>query len=98
MIPYYNIFFKSLGISGTRIGIIAALRPWLSAPATAFWGWIADHYAIHRILLLSTFVVSTATRCCMALPVFNTHFATLLSVVLLTEALQGPPNMLVCVL
>lgn len=95
LLPYYNLYFKHLGISGARIGLIAALRPWLSAPATSLWGWLADRYAIHRPLLLVTFVASTITRCCMALPLFNTQFATLLAVVLVTEAVQGPPNMLV---
>lgn len=95
ILPYYNLFFKHLGISGANIGLIAALRPWLSAPATSLWGWLADRYAIHRPMLLLTLAASTITRCCMALPLFNAQFATLLAVVLLTEAIQGPPTMLV---
>jgi sugar phosphate permease len=64
--PYINIYFRQNGLSNVQIGILAALRPWVSASASFVWSGIADRYSAHKIILISTLVASTIIRTSMA--------------------------------
>jgi sugar phosphate permease len=64
--PYINIFFRAHGLSDVQIGILAALRPWVSAPASFLWSSAADRFQAHQSILLVTIILSTLLRTCMA--------------------------------
>jgi hypothetical protein len=59
--PYLPIYFSQLGFTGAQIGLLSALRPWISAPFGMFHV-LADsvhfiiHFAICHAVLLVFFV------------------------------------------
>lgn len=65
--PYLNVFYRSNGLNDAQIGVLAAIKPWVSAPASFIWSGVADRYSAHRIIMLTTFVISTLTRTSVAL-------------------------------
>lgn len=69
------------------MGLIGALRPWVSAPAAFAWAALADRLHAHQAVLLVTFVGSTAVRLLLLLP---RDFGGLLAVTLLAEVLSAP--------
>ena len=69
----------------------AALRPWLSTPATFAFSALADRTRWHRGLIVACFVASTLLRQALALP---SGFAGLAALALAGEVFIAP----VCVL
>jgi PPP family 3-phenylpropionic acid transporter len=41
-LPFLPAYFRSLGLSGTQIGLLLALQPLLALVAPPFWGHVAD--------------------------------------------------------
>lgn len=85
--PYINIFYRSHGLTDSQIGILAAIKPWVSAPASFLWSGLADRYAAHKTIMLATFVTSTLTRTSVA--VFST-FAAFIVLAAVGEFLAAP--------
>ena len=86
-IPFLNVFFAHRGLSGSEIGLLAAIGPltaFLVAPGLAA---LADRRGWHR-LLLSLALAGTAL-CLLALPL-PSSFAWLLPVVALLAAVGSP--------
>jgi hypothetical protein len=42
VLPYFNVYFDQLGFSKDAIGVLSALRPWLSAPCAVLLCALAD--------------------------------------------------------
>ncbi len=54
--PFLVLYYRSVGLSGTQIGLLTGLAPivtWLAAP---LWGALADARQWHRTMLLGTMV------------------------------------------
>lgn len=57
VVPYRSLFFKQLGLSPSRIGIISASKPFASFVANPMAGLLADRFGKRRlILVISTLV------------------------------------------
>jgi MFS transporter, PPP family, 3-phenylpropionic acid transporter len=52
--PFLNIYYYSIGLSGTQIGLINTLAPLVGAFSAVIWGMVNDRYG--RIRLLLTFI------------------------------------------
>jgi hypothetical protein len=60
--PFINLLYRSNGLTDAQIGILAALKPWTSAPSSFLWSGLADRLSAHKAIMLATFVTSTLTR------------------------------------
>lgn len=66
VLPYYNLYFETvLGFSRQQIGLLSALRPWLSAPCAMLLCAVADRWRVHTALLVGCFSASVVLRCLM---------------------------------
>lgn len=81
------MFLASRGMSSAQIGMLAALRPWLAAPASMATSALADKHKLHAKLLLATCVVSCMLRS--SLPLTDSTAA--LFVMLLVAEVAGAP-------
>lgn len=66
-IPYINLYYERLGLSGVRIGLLAAIPVLVASTTTLVWGTIADALRWHRqilwaSLLAAPFVVLMLSR------------------------------------
>ncbi len=52
LVPYFNIYARSLGFSDTGIGILLALVPLAKATLPGLWGGTADALGARRLLLI----------------------------------------------
>ncbi len=50
-VPFINLYFRSIGLSGAAIGTLAALPPLILLAAGPLWGAAGDRFRIHRFLL-----------------------------------------------
>jgi PPP family 3-phenylpropionic acid transporter len=50
-LPFINLYFDKIGLSGRAIGALAALPPLLGFGAGPLWGALGDRFRIHRRLL-----------------------------------------------
>lgn len=50
--PFLALYYKSLGFSGTQIGLLASITPLTTLFAAPFWGGIADASRRHKRVLL----------------------------------------------
>ena len=78
--PYYNLILQHDGYTGWQLGVISALRPFVSALFSPFWAAVADKYGIHRHIFLIAVGVTTVV-CTLTL--------RLVSVVLLGPLIAG---------
>ena len=60
--PYLPIYYRSLGISDTHIGILGALTPAITFIVSPLWGVLADTTGKHKVIMLLTFMLSVITR------------------------------------
>ncbi|GLC41851.1 hypothetical protein PLESTM_001258000 [Pleodorina starrii] len=92
LLPYLYPFFQSKGFTDAQLGIVAVLRPWLSAVAGLLLPLLADRLQCHRVLMLSTFGASIVLRLGMFYAASN--FLALISVLLVCEFLAAPVGVL----
>lgn len=50
---------RSAGLRPSQIGLLSALRPWISAPCGSILAGLADRWGTHRFLLLFTYIAVT---------------------------------------
>lgn len=50
---------RSAGLHPSQIGLLSALRPWISAPCGSILAGLADRWGAHRFLLLFTYIAVT---------------------------------------
>ncbi|KAG2499955.1 hypothetical protein HYH03_002240 [Edaphochlamys debaryana] len=85
--PFLNVYFKEIGLSKAQVGLIGALTPWTSAPASFAWAALADRLGAHRAVLLGCWAACVCVRLLLLLP---RHFGALLAVTLAAEVLGSP--------
>ncbi|MCS7222345.1 MAG: major facilitator superfamily domain-containing protein 6 [Anaerolineae bacterium] len=49
--PYINVYYRSIGLSGTQIGLIGSLGPLVGMVAGPLWGLFSDRFGVTRPLL-----------------------------------------------
>jgi PPP family 3-phenylpropionic acid transporter len=50
-VPFINLYLEGVGLSGSAIGLLAALPPLMLLGASPLWGALGDRFHIHRRLL-----------------------------------------------
>lgn len=58
--PYIVLYYRSLGLSGSEIGVLSAIPPLATAFLAPAWGLLADLRGIHRLILRAALVGSAA--------------------------------------
>ncbi|HXF63789.1 MAG TPA: MFS transporter [Caldilineaceae bacterium] len=51
LVPFLNVYFAGLGLSGAEIGWLSSVAPLIALTANPFWGAVADRWQIHRWVL-----------------------------------------------
>jgi PPP family 3-phenylpropionic acid transporter len=60
-LPYFSVYLRGLGLSGTELGAVQVVGPLLAAPAGMLWAAAADRLrAANRALILATVGVALA--------------------------------------
>ncbi len=53
--PYLYVYYRSIGLSGTQIGLIGSLPPLVGMIAGPLWGLLSDRFgAVRQLLILAT--------------------------------------------
>ena len=78
-LPFFPQYLKSLGLTGTEVGLLLALSPALSLIAPPFWGQIADRTGRPGLVLL---VVTGASGAIFALFIVVKSFVAVFAVLL----------------
>ncbi len=47
-LPFINLYYERLGLSGVQIGVLAALPALAASPVSVLWGVVADAFHLHR--------------------------------------------------
>ncbi len=56
--PFLTLYYRSLGLTGLQIGVLASLPPLVVALLAPVWGAVADAFAIHRQVLRGALLVT----------------------------------------
>jgi MFS transporter, PPP family, 3-phenylpropionic acid transporter len=56
--PFINLYYERLGLSGVQIGTLAALPVLITATITFVWAAIADTFRLHRVILQGSFLLT----------------------------------------
>ncbi|KAL4423566.1 hypothetical protein ABPG77_004606 [Micractinium sp. CCAP 211/92] len=91
--PFLNLFFTKLGITPAQIGLLSALRPWISAPCGSLIAGLADRWGAHRFLLLACYLAVTWIQGLMALPAFAS-FSAMLALTAASSCVYTPSQIL----
>jgi len=59
--PFLSLYYQSRGLSGSQIGRIVAIPPFLTLLSAALWNAVADRYAAHRIVMIGMLTGSGVT-------------------------------------
>jgi oligosaccharide:H+ symporter len=57
-IPFINLYYERLGLSGVQIGTLAALPVLITATITFVWAAVADTFRLHRVILRTAFLLA----------------------------------------
>jgi len=93
VMPYWNLMFRRAGLSEDHIGVIAALRPWVSAPASVLLAALADRLLIHRSMFFALSILGTLLRSAILLPLPG-PFWGILTVMMAMEVVCAPNGVL----
>lgn len=92
-LPFLGIYWrKDCHFTTRQIGIIQALRPWVSAAAGYLLIPISDAWSIHYLMLLLTYALTMISR---GLITMDWSYGVMLVLVLIMEAAVSPMSILV---
>ena len=78
-LPFFPQFLKSLGLTGTQIGLVLSVGPLMALLAPPFWGHLADRTGQPGRVL---FMISSGACLSFSAFLWATQFATILAVAL----------------
>lgn len=87
ILPYVALYYRSLGFSGTQMGLLLSLGPLVGLFATPFWTGIADTRSRHLLVLLVAMGGSAALYA--AFPFLQT-FGLILTAVIMVAFVAAP--------
>lgn len=67
LLPYLPVYYHSLGLEGSNIGLLGAVNPATTFLVAPLWGMLADRTNRHKDILLLTFLTSLVARLCISL-------------------------------
>lgn len=56
--PFINLYYERLGLSGVQIGTLAALPVFITATITFLWAALADAFQLHHVILRTAFLLA----------------------------------------
>lgn len=86
-LPYIALYYRSLGLTGLKIGLLTAIPPIAVALMAPAWGMLTDSLGIHRLVLRSA--LGMAALIALALTQART-FGPILLLVLLLALVSAP--------
>ena len=89
--PYLPLYSRRLGLTEQQIGVVGALRPWVSFPTASLWSGLADKHRCHCFVFVGNFAAATLLRLSLAVA---GGFGWLLLAVLVTEFFAGAVTIL----
>jgi PPP family 3-phenylpropionic acid transporter len=89
LLPYWILYYQSLGFSGTQIGLLSALPSLITLVGAPFWTAIADTTHHHRFIMGGTLLISVGLV--VVFPFLKT-FIPVLAVLLLSVFMISPAN------
>ena len=92
-LPYLNVYLDENGASKQQIGVLSALRPWLSAPSAVLLTGLADKLDAQRAVLVVAFAASATLRT-LLLVAPSSIFATG-ALVLLADCVASPVGVII---
>ncbi|MDM8543434.1 MFS transporter [Desulfococcaceae bacterium HSG9] len=60
-LPYFNLYCHRIGLSGSQIGALSALKSLMMVVTPLLWAMLADRYQIRRPIYIFCLMVSTAS-------------------------------------
>lgn len=88
--PFLPIFYRNIGLTDSRIGILGALNPAMTFLVSPLWGAFADRTGWYKGIMLATFIGSLLSRLLLAVPLFNSNFLILCAIVTVSSILNAP--------
>lgn len=89
LFPYWVLYYRSLGFTGTQIGLLSAVAPLIFMAGAPFWTGVADTTRQHKLVMGATLLASIGLV--MIFPFLRT-FAPVLAIVLLHPFMISPAN------
>lgn len=59
-LPYLPIFYYSLNLNPSEIGIVFSVAPLISAISCPLWTGLADRFQAHRSIIVTIYILATA--------------------------------------
>jgi MFS family permease len=87
LFPFAALYYKSIGLTGTQIGLLVGSAPLITLIGAPLWTAIAD--ASHRHKLVMSFTMLTAIVCTLIIPALR-NFALLFPLVLIYAFMSAP--------
>ncbi len=85
--PFIALYYRHLGLSGAEIGLLTAMLPFATAVLAPGWGFIADRYGAHRLILRGALIFAAVAA--LAITRFTT-FAPIAGLVALLALVAAP--------
>ena len=89
LVPFLVIYYQSLGLSGSQIGLLTGIPTLISLISTPFWGGLADATSKKRLLLGGAILLSMA----MVWALSNTTVFLWIALVVIFFAFNSAPVM-----
>jgi PPP family 3-phenylpropionic acid transporter len=87
LFPFAALYYKSIGLTGTQIGLLVGSAPLITLIGAPLWTGIAD--ALHRHKLVMSFTMLAAIVCTLIIPGLR-NFAFLFPLVLIYAFMSAP--------
>ncbi|PRW21131.1 V-type proton ATPase subunit D-like isoform A [Chlorella sorokiniana] len=87
LLPYLGILWREQGFTGSQIGILSAVRPFICSVSGQLLVGVADARRCHFSVTLATYIITMAARSSMALA---TGFVAHVILIAVSEACQSP--------
>lgn len=92
ILPFLSIYYsESLGFTGAQIGLLAAIRPWVSAPSGSLIASFADRIRCHGAVLVACYIATTLLQGSMALV---SSFLAQVALTLAASIVWAPPQII----
>ncbi|MBM3143571.1 MAG: MFS transporter [Chloroflexi bacterium] len=78
VVPFLALYYQSLGLSGSQIGLLLSVSPLVTLFASPFWTGLADSRQCHRTVLTTTLVAAAGVN--LLIPVIGSFALLLLAI------------------
>jgi len=87
LLPFFVLFYQSLGFSGTQIGFLTGVPPLISLFGAPFWTGVADRTRRHKLIMSVGLIVAIAVM--LTLPRMSS-FSLVFSLIVLFNFFMSP--------